>query len=1175
MNITKQKRRSDRQKTRTVSFGSKDLGIELEKKFFFDEDNNYIDYFLEIGARPEILKYTYLYDSESIDDINDNLIPQIICKFPSFDKKNIVVENNILNQIFPHGFNAIELPTRPEPKFFCLTLDNQLFSMVYTTKYLSCFIIYEDINNYKLLYDKYQEEDLIFNSALCFSDEIKAKKVEVKKTCKKYYIPKCLCLASVHAYIDKYEEILRTIYDIFLNHEKYPTLFMDNIIEKLITETPKVPKGYKRIILEFPNKQIDITENKMNELPCIKTNLIRVFDLLSIANIIEIFKHLMFETKLIFFSNDLYDLTNTILSFLFLLSPFKYQFQVISILPKDFFSYIETISPYIFGINETFKETFFTDNRINIEDQVICVIDIDKDRYMIFPSNENLNSEEYPEMPKKISKKLENKLNECNTEFKKDITYIKTICDLKDIIPNKEKFIENKNLTHSIKEMNEKYQLCFYKFMISIFIDYPKFLTKDYSVNRDISMSTQDLIDINNYLNIFNSYEKPFYNKIFNTQLFIEFIYKRMMPKDCNEKVEVLFFEEKINEKIASRNLFNKSKSKSQNVLLNCKDYDYDSDIVYIDLTEENNLSSALSTYIYHKIDNLTKEFIYKGYLVNVNETNKKISFNYVLFPALVSEKFFLLNADIYQPPTNYDKDMDEINTKIVNKSYLKFIQKDKNLKNTEEENDLYLCYLIIWSLVFWYHDECERDMRFLQMLKVLEKIEEHDIKTFELLFKALADYSNDENVIIVYKKFIHLRLNPSWEIFTLVSRMIKKKHNVKKKNQLLLQDTNANDLNEKFIKENKLENIEEIRERTLFIPNKTDNIFANDVLFYAYLKCNKCKKTANLRELCTNLSSFNFEKDSYGKQRIRCNNKNNTCNAFYESLIKIRLGKELYNKKLIKKSTYNKIKTSFTGEVLFMSPDEMKKQLLNICLNDKNKFDVEGFRFNFPDLFWNLILYFSFYNIDITFMLPYSLFNSTKNGFDYGLETDIKRNVIYVRFNNNFHLEYKTNFHIKENNIDLIDNENIGKTCMIFKNGKKIKYKDEDLFEQNVYNLKIEDTYGMISYKNIYLNEENIGYNELPMISLDKDNNSTSSDSINKFDDEEALMIIRQKTKIQRNSTLNMVELMKNTNRSKSMLSRQLTKKSTLREKSADTKCFEFEDSDDYSSDDDKKKKK
>ena len=89
---------------------------------------------------------------------------------------------------------------------------------------------------------------------------------------------------------------------------------------------------------------------------------------------------------------------------------------------------------------------------------------------------------------------------------------------------------------------------------------------------------------------------------------------------------------------------------------------------------------------------------------------------------------------------------------------------------------------IIIWSLTFWYSEECERELRFLQMLKILEKIEEHDIKTFELLFKALVEYSNDENVIIVYKKFIHLRLNPTWEIFTLVSKMIKKSKALKKK---------------------------------------------------------------------------------------------------------------------------------------------------------------------------------------------------------------------------------------------------------------------------------------------------------------------------------------------------------------------------------------------------------
>ena len=335
--------------------------------------------------------------------------------------------------------------------------------------------------------------------------------------------------------------------------------------------------------------------------------------------------------------------------------------------------------------------------------------------------------------------------------------------------------------------MNEKYQLCFYKFMIGMFIDYPKYLTKDYSVNKDISMSIQDMVDINNYLNNFSSSERPFYSKIFNTQLFIEFIYKRMMPKDCREKVEVLFFEEKINEKVASKNLFNKSKLKSQNVLLNSKDYDFGNEIQYINLKENDNLSPSLSNYIFSKKDSLLKDFLYKGYLVDINEAEQKIIFNYALFPSLISDKFFILNADSYVPPYNYDKEMDDINTKLVNKSYLKFIQKEKDLKNSEVENDLYICYLIIWSLVFWYNDDCERELRFLEMLKILEKIEEHDIKTFEQLFKALVEYSNDENVIIVYKKFIHLRLNPTWEIFSLVSKIIKKKQNVRKKNQLLL----------------------------------------------------------------------------------------------------------------------------------------------------------------------------------------------------------------------------------------------------------------------------------------------------------------------------------------------------------------------------------------------------
>ena len=1174
MDSKSKNRRGNRLKTTTISLGSNDLAVELQRKYF-DEDNNYIDYFMEIGAKPEIFKYNYLYDSSSIEDINDNLIPQIICKFPNFDKKSIVVESGILSQIFPHGFNVVESSTRPDPIFYCLTLDNQLFSVIYTTKYLACLTIYEDIDKYKILYDKFQEEDSKFNSYLMGT--VKSKNTEEKKNGKKYYIPKCLCLVSVHAYIDKYEEILRTLYEI-ATANKYPTLFMDHIIEKLITETPKVPRGHKRIILQFPNKEIEISENKMNELPSININLIRTFDILSVGNVIEIFRYLLFETKLIFFSKDLYDLTNTILSFLFLLCPFKYQFQIVSILPKDLYNYIETISPYIFGINESYTKTFFSDNKINMEDAYICVIDIDNDKYYMIAPNE-INQEDYPELPKKLAKKFETKLNEINLEFKKDKTVLKSIGNLKDIIANKPKINGNKNLNYSIKEMNERYHLCFYKFMINMFIDYPKFLTKDYSVNKDISMSIQDMIDITSYLNTFSGSDKAFYNKIFNTQLFIEFIYKRMMPKDCKEKVEVLFFEEKINEKIASKNLFNKSKIKSQNVLLYCKDYDFDNEIQHIDLKQQNNLTVTLNNYICNKKDSLSKDFIYKGYLVNINELEKKITFDYILFPALISEKFFILNADSYKTPINYDKELDVINTKIVNKSYLRFIQRAKDLKNTEAQNDLYISYIIVWSLVFWYIDECERELRFLQMLRILEKIEEHDIKTFEELFKALVEYSNDENVIIVYKKFIHLRLNPSWEIFSLVSKIIKKKQNAKKKNQLLLQDTNANDLNEKFIKENRMEKITEIRERTLNIQNKEDNIFSNDVLFYAYLKCSKCKSIITLRELCSNLSSLIFEKDTNEKQKIRCKNKikNNMCNNFYDSSIKIRLGKELYNKKAIcsnfSNNTYNKIKTSLKGEILFLSPTEIKKQLLDICLQLKKetKFDVESFRLNYPDIFWNLILYFEFNNIDISFMLPYYPYNSKKE--IYKLEDEIKKHVNYLRENNKDLYEDINNNKKNENIIDFINNENQNQNnIQIFSKRIKVVYKDEDLLEQNVYNFEINEEMGMISYKSIFSCEENIAYNELPMFAPEKDNNSTSTDSLNQFNGDDLSIIENKKTKHQRHFSSSLDNL-RNSKIAKPV-SRQVTR-NVKKENSVEAKCFEFEESEDYSSSNENNDKK
>ena len=125
----------------------------------------------------------------------------------------------------------------------------------------------------------------------------------------------------------------------------------------------------------------------MNDYPSININLSKLFGALKMNNIIEIFRYLLFEIKMIFFSSKLYDLTNTIMSLLTLIAPFKYQFQVVSVLPKELYNFIETISPYIFGINESYDEKFFEKNSINLEDTTICAVDIDQDKYYIITDN--------------------------------------------------------------------------------------------------------------------------------------------------------------------------------------------------------------------------------------------------------------------------------------------------------------------------------------------------------------------------------------------------------------------------------------------------------------------------------------------------------------------------------------------------------------------------------------------------------------------------------------------------------------------------------------------------------------------------------------------------------------------------------------------------------------------
>ena len=121
---------------------------------------NFVDYFLTIGSNPSIFKEEWLYESD-ISLLNskyrEELKPILINKFPKNEKKLVGLDEAIISHCFPNGFEVCESNKQPEYKIFSILLDNNNYSINYPFKYVVCLKFYESINNYKKLYDKYNE----------------------------------------------------------------------------------------------------------------------------------------------------------------------------------------------------------------------------------------------------------------------------------------------------------------------------------------------------------------------------------------------------------------------------------------------------------------------------------------------------------------------------------------------------------------------------------------------------------------------------------------------------------------------------------------------------------------------------------------------------------------------------------------------------------------------------------------------------------------------------------------------------------------------------------------------------------------------------------------------------------------------------------------------------------
>ena len=978
------------------SFSENDDYKHLKEEL--DKGNNFIDYFLVVGVEPNIFLNRWLYDSdlETLNkDYKNKLEPKIISSFPQFEKHTISFDESILLHCFPNGYKLIQTSKRPQPKLFSFILDNNYFNLNYPQKYLTCLICYESIAQYRMLYEQ--------NKRLPKNEENKKKyenitendydKIRNTTKNKDIYIPKCLLFMSLCPHFGEFEKILIEIYN-YSQGIKYintPTIVqtpekkseeinlkditnieinipIDKIIENLLIELPIPPRGFSTVEYSLNDEKQIIAQSKMNELPLVNINLKRLFIDFEVKEILDIYNTLFLEGRILFFSKYIELLNIYIYGFLSLLYPFQYQYQIVTILPEKNFEIMESITPFIAGINQPYEKDFFDKRDFTLSDSIL-IVDIDKgciemcnevNKFPEFPKNPRKNieknlilivnkylKEEIKSKKQILGKSARESINLPssviikNNEVKKKNTLRASVRKPRTnkakvtIMDENDDVFSNFNIDYNFnKEVNE----VFFNFNASLLGNYSKFLNLDF-YSSNIMPCLEILFKVDAFLKEVPQTEKDFYERfVSETQLFGDFLYLRMIPKNNKEKIRILRFDEKIMENTSS--LFNRSSDKI--IFTNCKEYEFTDKY---EISKPRKLTEKEIT-TFEKLK--TRKILLNYGIITSEKKDNIINFYYPVFPKLTTKLFFYQNAGEYYPPQNsWNESIESANEYVISKSHLGGV----SFRQNDMKNYVYLCWMQMWAMTFWYCEEKEQNYRFQELLKVLDKTSCHEMEIFNLLFETLSKYGKNDNMILkLYAILLKLHLNPSLKVHKIVMNIIDKK-------QL---EGNFNEKLQKILEKDKsvIYEKKDFRKRVFRSKYYEDNILTESIIFFAFDNCVDCQNPIDLEKI-----SKNFEQMSRDLVWTKCP----SCNEPLLPKILIQFGKEINKNGELKKNTSN------LANVVLFSPYILKVNYSTILLKNFGvKLDVEELMPKYSGIFWDSLWYFKLNGLEYDFMLPY-----------------------------------------------------------------------------------------------------------------------------------------------------------------------------------------------------------
>ena len=1143
--------------------------------FYSETDNellahkyNLFQQFYVVGFDPKIM---YNVNKTEIKRLpNELLLPKIISKYPNQDLPYINIPDSIVaSHCFPKGllkkilsYESKDLNEKlkiTEDWIFSLdnltTIDKES-SLRINKLYFTCFLFYENIENYRQLAN--------YRRNLTFKNE---EIIEEEKN-EKLLIPKVICLSSFTPLYKHGRFLLHTIkkyvnnFNFEVLSEKKNLYPIEKIIEGLIFNLPGLPRGNYVIKLSketfynenneendgktnksflfdsnYKNTQKDVIfeESPANKKPRALINYSLLMRFFRIEEIFDIIRSIILEEPILFFCDDIQNLTHTIEGILALIYPFQYPYPVVSVLPEENYSLINAFNHFIFGINYQFSEDLIKQKIINLDGKKIVVIVRIEDRF-----TNPLNSSEKDKLKysvittlkankKKPLVKLEqlknygiekNQNNDKIIQEKKrspklPIHYFgKCSKRLEPLISSKLKEAsaknKNKNISASEKDriFNNEIIENFIYFFTCILLNYQEYCAKfdkikkcllfneshsgdnvyleslaeeeyNYCYERKAELDEKEIMNNLQINDMFNcagfisttpTLDRPFYEKFFQTKIFFNFIKKKIFPCSVQDKLDVLYFDDKINKKLSRESKMKKIETKfieddlrnlSGEIVIGSFRKQISNDFK-IYLSNQYNCDKALNYFQYIIKDNKLEEKIngksiederdstasYNRISTLSNPDNQEIKddfkFYYFVFPKLLNDDIFFKEKRIEENnPEKWQKIGNGFNLYNSNCIYNQFEKEGLKIINNNGMTSHYKNYNYslnpFCSYKITYHDYINK--LWLQFLaKTFHSIPfSQKMNYFDRIIQFLKNNSRsiDDNTLILLFNSIY-------------------KYGDRNMNQELFV----------FLRKKTYTSFLFLREKTKaknnFIDFRLDS--GNNINYHVKEKINHGKFTFIINAFCTKLNE-----NKENNNNINVNNENNEnaglniCNeTVLDELSALFNEQEIYiqfecNKCMKKQSVIiscfyeknNDLKYHINFRLV--SPAAILKQK---WFQDSNEIDIPYIRKEYMECYLSTLFYFHQQGLIFDFLLPQTVLEKElvfKNLSDDNNDNNIPESIIVENVeeneeNNNIkdirktHQCVITTLDLGDHNIGLFEKIDSGKSKDLFAKSRSLK---------------------------------------------------------------------------------------------------------------------------------------